>query len=252
MRYPEIDLLKGIAVILMVFFHYFYVAYLMEQPIVDINSTAINSMASIAHNIFIFMVGVNLIVSYKSHQKKEKSEDEYIGRQFRRALMLLMIGMFITLTTYFIFPDKFVRFGIFHFISLAIMMSLLFVNNIYCTGLGIVLFSLLNYIIQNHKDLFYSICENNKLSCFIMGIYNYYGSIDHFSFIPFFLIILYGIGAGQIIYGKGQRNFDFSLLDKTYQQSKALQSLGYIGKQSLNIYLVHFIIIYYILSRNQN
>ena len=47
-------------------------------------------------------------------------------------------------------------------------------------------------------------------------------------------------------------NKQHALLDNMLSESKTLQSLGYVGKQSLNIYLVHFIIIYYILSRNQN
>ena len=135
MRYPEIDLIKGIAVILMVIFHYFYVAYLMEKPILDINSNMIHLLAVVAHNIFIFMVGVNMIVSYKKHKQKNKSEDEYIGKQFKRALVLFLIGMAMTAITYIIFPDKYIRFGIFHFISVAILGSLLFINNL-AFGMG--------------------------------------------------------------------------------------------------------------------
>jgi len=249
MRYPEIDLIKGIAVILMVIFHYFYVAYLMEKPILDINSNMIHLLAVVAHNIFIFMVGVNMIVSYKKHKQKNKSEDEYIGKQFKRALLLFIFGMIMTFVTYYIFPAKYIQFGIFHFISLSIIVSLLFINNINYTGIGIILFSILNYLIVNHKSEFVEVCQNNKQICFILGIFNYYSSIDHFSFIPFFLTVLFGMGFGQLIYSKdGKRNINIKQLDRAYKKSPLLKSLGYVGKQSLNIYLVHFIVIYYLLA----
>jgi uncharacterized membrane protein len=248
MRYPEIDIIKGIAIILMVLFHYFYVAYLLGKPVVNIHSKYVSLMATIAHNIFIFMVGVNLVVSYnRTNNATETGRNAYIGKQFKRALLLFILGMVMTFITSILFPDKYIRFGIFHFISLAIMVSLLFIDNIQYTGFGIMIFGLLNYIITNYKSSFYNICNNNKLTCFILGIYNNYSSIDHFSFIPFFLTVLMGMGIGQVFYKGGMRPAN-TILDRVYKNSNAMKSLGYLGKQSLNIYLFHWVIVYYLLA----
>ena len=64
-RIIEIDMLKGIAVILMVINHLFFMAYLMNRPIIDINLPWVTAMAVLSHSIFIYMVGVNLHISYK-------------------------------------------------------------------------------------------------------------------------------------------------------------------------------------------
>ena len=44
---------------------------------------------------------------------------------------------------------------------------------------------------RNIDDVLQKVCQNNKQICFILGIFNYYSSIDHFSFIPFFLTVLF-------------------------------------------------------------
>jgi uncharacterized membrane protein len=243
-RFPEIDMIKGVALVLMVIFHYFYMAHLLGRPIFNVGSGLLRLMAVAAHNIFIFMVGVNLTLSYS----RSKDKNAFIGKQFKRALLILAFGMLMTAVTYVVFPDKFIRFGIFHFIAAAIMMSLLFIGNKYYTGFGIALFGLLNYIISYYQSNFAGICDTNRLTCFVLGIYNVnYAAIDHFAFIPFFLKVLLGMGFGQVVYKNGIRPMN-TMFDYAYKNSGVMKTLGYLGKQSLNIYLVHWVIIYYLLA----
>ena len=186
-RKLEIDIIKGISVILMVLYHYFYMAHLMGSPIVNIYSPWVSSIAVIAHTTFIYMMGVNLHLSYK------KNKDTYYKKQIYRAVKLLVIGLLMTLVTYYIFPDKFIRYGIFHFLATAIIVSFPFIKTNLLTTLGIGIFMILALIVQNNSSRFYYLCQSTKNICFNLGMYNFFNSIDHFSFIPYFVYVLLGI-----------------------------------------------------------
>ena len=49
MRYPEIDIVKGIAVIFMVIFHFFYLAYFMDVKKYPIDKGILRFLAKAAH-----------------------------------------------------------------------------------------------------------------------------------------------------------------------------------------------------------
>ena len=60
-RIIEIDITKGIAVIMMVIYHLFYMAYLMNKPIIDINLPWVSAMAVLSHSIFIYIYDRNAL-----------------------------------------------------------------------------------------------------------------------------------------------------------------------------------------------
>jgi uncharacterized membrane protein len=233
-RIIEIDITKGIAVIMMVIYHLFYMAYLMNKPIIDINLPWVSAMAVLSHSIFIYMVGVNLHISYK------KDPDGFYRKQSLRALKLLGYGLLMTLITYLIYPNAFIRYGIFHFIASAIIISMVFIQTKLKASFGILLFMIMAFYIENNKDTFGYMCLNTKNLCFNLGLYNNFNSIDHFSFIPFFIYVLLGIKTGQIIYPQLKSPLNI-------KENKITNGLAIIGKYSLNIYLVHWVIIYILL-----
>ena len=65
MRFPEIDIVKGIAVTFMVIFHFFYLAYFMNVKKFPIDKGVLRFLAKSAHTTFIFMVGVNKLIVYR-------------------------------------------------------------------------------------------------------------------------------------------------------------------------------------------
>ena len=102
--------------------------------------------------------------------------------------------------------------------------------------------------ISNNKLDLINKCVNTPLFCFISGIANVkYQSIDHFSFIPYFILVLSGMFVGQIAYSKNRRNFNLSILDKKYKKNNVLKLLAYIGQKSLTIYIIHWAILYYLI-----
>ena len=72
-RFYELDIIKSVAVILMVVFHYFYMYYLIGKPLMDIDNTLLSLSATLSHTIFIVLFGVNLSISYSRSKKKKKT-----------------------------------------------------------------------------------------------------------------------------------------------------------------------------------
>ena len=74
-RYDEIDILKGIAVICMVVFHFFYFPNQYGFKEIEYNTNLLKITAKIAQIIFITCVGVNLVFA------KNKNSDPYVHVQ---------------------------------------------------------------------------------------------------------------------------------------------------------------------------
>ena len=121
-RFPELDILKGIAVIMMVVFHFYYLYYILGKDFTTISNPLISNLATISHTIFIIMFGVNFSINYK----KNKYKSDYYKKQLKRFGIYLVIAIAISAITYTIFPHKFVIFGIFHFFVAALIMANLF------------------------------------------------------------------------------------------------------------------------------
>ena len=65
-RFYEIDTIKGVATILMVIFHFFYLMYHMKIAEYNIRCGPLYASAKIAHILFIFAVGVNQQLAIKN------------------------------------------------------------------------------------------------------------------------------------------------------------------------------------------
>ena len=219
----------------MVIYHYFIISSLMKRPVVDLNNPFVSSLAVISHSTFIFMVGINLYNSYKKDKKG------FYKKQFYRAMKLLFYGLLMTIITYYLYPDSFIRYGIFHFIASAIIVSMLFIHNKLLVSYAIIFFIVLSILSNKYLNTFRDLCVNTKNFCFNLGLFNYYNSLDHFSFIPFFIYVLVGIKTGQLLYTNQKSPF-------SVPNNKLTNTLGLTGKYSLQIYLVHWFILYFLLT----
>ena len=256
-RFIEIDFIKGLAVLTMVIFHYFYLCTVMNFKQYNINSGILHFLAEFSHNVFIFMSGLNLTISSFKQSKKKT-----IKKKFKRGIFLICIGLVITFLTKFDFPFSFVKFGIFHFLGLATILGSLYSDmpkfSLFLAFIILVLNYLLN--MDSFKSLFSNFCEKNPLLCFISGIMNLkYNSIDHFSLIPYLGLFSLGISFGHLFYNNKNKKIKRTLksmnfLDK-YNNNKIVRLISYIGKNSLIIYILHFVIFYLIVKlqiKNKN
>lgn len=276
-RFIEIDLVKGIAVLLMMFFHYFYLGKHMNILNVDVNSGILHLIAKMAHTTFIIASGMNLAISTSG-----KSSKDYIPKKVKRGLYLLAVGMIISYFTKIEFGDSYVKFGIMHFIGTATILSSFLMKIPILTYIFSAVILLIHFMLKtpSFKNKFVDICGNNPFMCFIGGIMNIkYKSLDHFSLIPYLGYFLLGsaiaftcykiktvkeemanlhetelgyvnvnananVDANDTMNMMSKRNYRILGFFDDYKEHPIVKGLAWIGKRSMMFYIVHFVILY--------
>ena len=229
-RYDEIDILKGVAVVCMIIFHLFYFPNQYGFKEIEYDTVTLKTIAKIAQIIFITCVGINLVFA-----KKKNSEPQYhLGRIGKIAFYAILMSVF----TYYVFKERYVKFGILHFVAFSSLLLFMFVDNVetmkIITGLLVTLF-ILNKI---HPELFRSIPAP---LAFISGFYNdRYSSVDHFPILPWIFLICLGIFIRHYLSNNEINTPDYLV------NNPVSDVLKDIGKKSLEIYAVHWAILYVI------
>ena len=206
----------------------------------NISSGILYYLAKFSHLTFLFMVGVNLSIGYERKEEKKMSDYNYNVDKLKKAAKLMIAGLIITDLTKRLHGDINVKFGIFHFISVAMLISFLIIKHIAFVLIILVVL----YIINHYKQHLYQYCFKFPFTCFITGVQNIkYGSLDHFSLLEYLPIICYGILFGKIVYKNNKRIINFNILDK--KPNKLISIFQYLGKFSFNFYFLHFILFYF-------
>ena len=229
-RYEEIDVLKGIAVICMVVFHFFYFPNQYGFKEIKYDTVTLKTIAKIAQIIFITCVGINLTFA----KNKTKDPSFHLKRIAKIAFFALLMSLF----TYVVFKERFVKFGILHFVAFSSLLLFTFVDDL--QAMKIITAILVTLYILNilHPQLFFQIPQPYA---FVAGFYNdRYSAVDHFPILPWILLICLGSFIGHYLLNNDVKTPKF-LTNNTI--SNTLQS---IGKRSLEIYAVHWGILYLI------
>lgn len=256
-RNTEIDVIKGLSVVMMVTFHIVYVMNNMGFNKPNSSGFFWSMLAKISHLTFITIAGINLYINYKNKilenkNLTKKDKTKYYFRKIKRALVLLLLGLVMTYTTKKIFgSNKSVKFGILHFMCSAILISIIVlkVNDIIPKSISysliglIIIFTLLQQYSINKN--FSGICKKVPMICFILGIYGSFnaniGSLDHhsiFSKYPFFAL---GMLIGKSFFGKNNKK----IIDlEPCKNNKIVKGLKWLGEHSLEVYMIHWVIIY--------
>lgn len=262
-RFYEIDTIKGVATVLMVIFHFFYLMYHMNIAEYNIRCGALYASAKIAHVLFIFAVGVNLAISHKKFKRKHREDyrnnkykyyNQFIGKSLRRVLYLLLAGMTMSFLSYITFGNLYVKFGIFHFIAAAVFLTMPIVGSKFLSFAVTAIIGLLYTITNSGRMRGYSsqACNSAPIFCFVSGIYNTrFSSLDHFSLIPFLGLVTFGIFVGNMIYSRGRRKFlsqdQNKKMDNFFEENTLAKNVALFGKYSFEIYFVHFVVFYLML-----
>lgn len=217
-RIWEIDFVRGIALICMIYFHIVFSMNEFYGYNISYSSGINYYIGKISGILFIFISGVSCSLS---------------GRNRIRGLKILGIAFLITLATYLYDPNYIIKFGILHFLGISIILftSIRKLNNFILLALGtvvIMLSYLLPKITVNHNFLF------------PLGIISEtFVSADYYPLIPWFGLFLYGGVLGRILYTQKQSMFRFKMSDNPMTR---------LGQNTLIIYLIHQPIILLILK----
>ena len=226
-RYPELDILKGIATILMIYVHHKYFSFLKNPSTNNITNTDL-LFSRISHTIFLLLLGINYYISYKN-----KSFKLFKQKIMKRILTYTVVSLFVTISSYVIFPNKFIIFGIFHFISFALGLMLFCVdskqNIIYSIAATLVLAAVFKRTQPINKNIVI------KYLYRIIGLDLKFEAIDHFPIIPYLLYPLLGLFIGHLNYNR--HNLKINNTNIFYR------IISEIGNKSFFIYIIHYIIL---------
>ena len=221
-RDSALDLMRGIAIIMMIAFHFIY----------DLNSFGFSDIPLFTHwagiawrclIVFLFLsaVGISLVIAHGKGIKFKKF--------LKRLLYLGIAALFVSAGTYVMFPDGWVYFGILHLIWFSTIIAISFVN-LPKTALLIAALILIGAIFDQPNLSFIS---------YLLEPYLPLGGVDYYPLFPWLSFVFIGIYLGHNPYY--QKIFIFRL-----------NWLEVIGKHALIIYLTHQIVLFSIVSLAYN
>ena len=230
-RFIEIDMLRGLAIIFMIFGHFLWdLDYFGLMPM---NNGIYNVLKVTIQPLFFLLVGISLVLGKKKIESMTlKDEKKYYKRLIFRGLKILGLGMIFTILTLFFIPEKPIFFGVLHCIGLSVILSAPFLKYRKYNLLFVVIILFTSLIVAGYN------IENPTIFHLALGLHQTnIGSytIDYFPLLPWFGICLLGVIIGDCLYSGNERKFKIPDLSR-YRPIKIFQ---WCGQHSLIIYLIH-------------
>jgi len=217
-RYGEIDVLRAVAIVLMVLFHLVYDLKEFAGVNVDYQASPWVFIGKTAALLFIFISGLSSGLSRSP---------------IRRGLKVLFCGMVVTVVTYLFMKEEYVRFGILHFLGVAMILYPLISRYSSRTLWGLAgLVTLLGFWFKNQV-------LGTSLFLPFGLMYDGFSSIDYYPLFPYFAVTILGVLAYRHFYA--QRTEPLFLFRLNYQPTQ------WLSRNSLGIYLIHQPIILFVI-----
>jgi len=227
-RFWEMDLLRGIAILMMIVFHLFYDLNYFNVYKVELYLGSSLIFVYLVGTMFFLLVGISLTLSY-SRTKNNLTKKNLQLKYLKRGAGIFGLGLLVTLATWIYLGGKgFVVFGVLHCIGLSIIFSYPFLRFRYQNlVLGIVLISA-GIILKNFTFDF------NWLLWLGFTPSTFY-TVDYYPLLPWFGVVLIGMFVGNSLYQNNVRKFKL----KDHSQFVVVRFTCFLGRHSLIIYLLH-------------
>lgn len=217
-RFIAVDALRGFAIVLMVIYHFcFDLSYFGLAGFDFYNDPLWLNFRTVIVSLFVWVVGVSLVLA---------TRDGFNSRRYLRRLGLLIASAAaVSLGSWLMFAERFIFFGILHFIALASVIGLLFVR----TGMVSLLVGAGIIVTANSVQLPWF----DQPAWQWIGLMTYKPPTeDYVPLLPWLGVVLLGIYAGPYV----------ARLAPRWQQAgeaRLCRALALGGRHSLWIYLLH-------------
>ncbi|MDD4136680.1 MAG: heparan-alpha-glucosaminide N-acetyltransferase [Methanoregula sp.] len=224
-RLWEIDAARGIAILMMIVFHtVFDLSFFAICP-VNVASGFWRYFAYATATLFLLIAGISLVVSH-ARASARLSGFSLAEKFILRGAGIFALGLLVTVATWFYLHEGYVIFGILHLIGVSIILSPLFFRfgklnvllGLVCIPAG--------FLISHVSGPAFLI----PLGIMPAG----FTSVDYTPLLPWFGVVLVGLGLGEFLYAGGVRQFSLKPLS-----DYIVTPLSFLGRHSLVIYLVH-------------
>jgi len=219
MRFWEIDFSRGIAIILMVIFHFLWDLNYFEFTNLELYSGVIGIFQKIIPLLFLLVVGISLTLNY--NRNKQKYEIKFI----KQGGLIFGAGLLITIFTLLAFPKQPILFGILHLIGASIILSIFFIKKKY--------FALITGALIISSTFIFKISTITFPELFWLG-FKPIPTLDIYPIFPWFGVVLIGIFLGHQFYENGKAKIIFQK-----PKLKIINFIELLGKNALLIYFLH-------------
>ncbi|MDH7516970.1 MAG: heparan-alpha-glucosaminide N-acetyltransferase [Candidatus Thermoplasmatota archaeon] len=230
-RFWEIDLLRGIAIIMMIIYHIIF-----DLNYFKIYKTAIYSAPMLIFlypigAMFLLLVGISLTLSY-SRAQKNLTKKQLQLKFLKRGLWVFCLGLIITLVTWFYLKEGFIIFGVLHCIGVSIILAYPLIKYRFENLVIGVILILLGVLLRTMRFEF-------SYLLWLGFIPSSFYTLDYFPLLPWFGVVLLGVFLGNTFYKDNERKFKLNDIS----QNIVIRFMCFLGRHSLVIYLLHQLII---------
>lgn len=220
-RLIEIDALRGIAIVGMVLFHAAFHWMILGMWDFEPYGWPLIIFVRIVQFLFLGLAGVSISLSSRGWKD-----------QLKRGAMIFGCGMLVSFATWILFPSEFVKFGVLHFIGVAVPLVALFKGR---KGLALGA-AAVSFMVGEY---FLSLTVGTKALFWLGLTYWGFASLDYFPLFPWLAVPLVGLVVGEVLYKKREPTRLAAL--------GRVPGLSALGRHSLAIYLLHQPILYFTL-----
>ncbi len=213
-RFIELDLLRTLAFVLMVIYHTGYDLAHFYSWDIDVFHGEWKALQLVIASLFLFLVGVSSYVSGNRHI-------------WKRLVRIGGAALLVSIVTYAIDAETYVRFGILHLIAVsALILPLLAPLRAWLIIPGVLLLCLHPFI---------SSIDVPIPILLPFGIHaDTLRTVDYYPLVPWFGVVLIGYGVGCLVYAQKLRE---TIRDTRSSQLLVLAASP--GRHSLLLYLIH-------------
>lgn len=229
-RFWEIDCLRGLAVFLMLLYHFLYDLDFFGIENIQIWSGFFLYVGRSAAFLFILISGTALSISHSRALDKEVDgvKTENFLKYLKRGIKLFSMGLVITAVTWIFFPTQYIVFGILHFFGVSAVLAYPFLkygkeNLFFSLFFGLTGLYLKDKTFEFSTLLWLGFTPEN------------FTTLDYFPIFPWFGVLLAGIFLGNSLYEGGKRRFKIPKAGN----SALTRYISIVGQHSLVIYFIH-------------
>ncbi|MGC7869931.1 heparan-alpha-glucosaminide N-acetyltransferase [Desulfosporosinus sp. SYSU MS00001] len=221
-RFQEIDFLRAVAIVFMVIFHMVYDLHEFAGAAVDYQAPLWFILGKTSALLFILLSGLSSGLS---------------SSPVRRGLNVLFYGMVVTLVTYLVMKEEYVRFGILHFLGIAMILSPLF------RRLSSRLLWVIAALIACLGFWFKTLVVQTSFFLPLGLMYGGFSTIDYYPLFPYLAVTIIGILIYRHFYsqgaGSGRSSQNLLVWSRPRINWRLPGWIQWLSRNSLGIYLIH-------------